>query len=395
MSEQHIAQPQPQESPKDIQEVTGWHGVAAEYKTWHKGLHPHVENNLSRLGYSHLIDVSEGNTAQDSVASHTAGSGQEKPGIDDQTREIREALEDANTIHVDALMNSRTLLALTKEKGIDSHNLGQDSPEYWDLLAETTDGYADFRRGKGDSELTVQSLVLICKLPQSLIAVHKLETHGDEQYDLRKRDKEIASMSNARLREFFTSNPETSIKDFKKELSMITGYMFSNIEDRRSMVDQLNNRIRGAMHESAVEDIIEYSGYARNGIREATTDEDLQGIDLVIDPGEWDELCIDVKASKIEIQNLAKEAGIKNWNRPFFPRLGHAAYRDRASGKEVAKRKDVVVMYSLLDDSWFGDRFKLSDQHIKQVAELMPDIIEESKNCLHNMRKKTHRSKDR
>lgn len=378
MSEQFPSPHQPQEIPPIAPELEGWHGVAAKYKTWHEGLHPHVENNLDRLGLSHLIDA----PADTITAPYDTVEANETI---DPTQEIQEALEDANTVHVDALMNSRTFLAHAKDAGVDVDSQGRDNPEYWDLLASVTDGYADFRRRKGDSELTVESLSLICKLPQFLIAQQRLDIHGDDQYDLRGRDKEIASTFNAHLREFFTDNPDTSIGGFKKELSMITGYMFNDVDDRKRIIEQLNDTVRGAMHESAFGQILERSGYARTGTREATAPEDLQGIDIVIDPDKWDELCLDVKASKFKIRELAQKAGIPNWNRPFFPKLGHNGYRDRQTGELVPPRKDVIVIFSLLEDAWFGDRFALSDEHIDAVAQMIPDVIEESKTALHNM----------
>lgn len=324
-------------------------------------------------------------TTPESASSHPAEDTVEAEETTDPTREIQDALEDANTVHVEALMNSRTFLARAKDEGIDIDSQGRDNPKYWDLLADVTDGYINFRRLKGDSELAVESLGIICKLPQFLIAQQRLDINGDNQYDLRERDKEITSTFNANLRKFFAANPDTSLAGFKKELSMITGYMFNHVDDRKRIVEQLNNAVRGAMHESAFGRILERSGYARTGIREATAAEDLQGIDIVIDPGEWDELCIDVKASKFKIQELAEQAGIPNWNRPFFPKLGHNGYIDKETGKLVPPHKDVIVMFSLLEDAWFEDRFRLSDKHVDVVARMIPDIIEESRTALHKM----------
>lgn len=352
--------------------------MAGEYKGWHPGLQPHVEAQLDRLGLAHLIDASE----------HP-----ETRGVSATTQEVQEALEDANTVHVDALMNSRTFLTRAQEQGVDIDSQGRDNPAYWELLADVTDGYADFRRRKGDNELTVQSLSLICKLPQFLMAQQRLDLNGDTQYGLRHRDKEIASTFNADLRGFFAAYPETSIAGFKKELAMITGYMFADIDARRRVVEHLNDTVRGAMHEAAFGHILERSGYAHAGIREATADEDLQGIDIVINPDEQDELCIDVKASKFKIQELAKRAGAPTWNRPYFLKLGHSGYRDRTTGKRVPPGKDVVVMFSLLEDAWFGDRFALADKYVDAVAQMAPGIIEESKSVLRTLREQRQASK--
>ena len=367
-------------------ELAGWKQLAAESRAWprdHEGLQllkeRHVDRLLGEKGMDHLVGheaMTPESVQEDTSEKHVS------------TQEIQYALEDANTIHVDELMNSRTFLARAKDAGIDIAKQGRNDPAYWNLFAEVADGYAKFRRSKGDDELTVHSLSLICKLPQFLTAQHRIDNNGDDQYDQRDRDRDVTSRFNASLRGFFDAYPDTSIAGFTKELSMITGYMFTDVSDRKQIVEKLNDTVRGAMHEFAFKRVIERSGYARTGIREATAEEDLQGIDLVLDPDEWDELCLDVKASKFKIRELAQKAGIPNWNRPFFPKLGHDGYRDRQTGKLVPPRKDVIVVFSLLEDAWFGDRFALSDEHIDAVAQMIPDIIEESKTTLHNMYQK-------
>ncbi len=370
-------------------ELAGWEQLAAESHAWpkdHEGLQllkeHHVDRLLGEKGMDHLVS-SEAATSDEPTPEETSYDSVEHSV---STQEIQYALEDANTIHVDELMNSRTFLARAKDAGIDIAKQGRDDPAYWDLFAEVADGYAKFRRGKGGDELTVHSLSLICKLPQFLTAQHRIDNNGDDRYEQRDQDKDVASRFNASLREFFEAYPETSIAGFTKELSMITGYMFSDVGDRKQIVEKLNDTVRGAMHEFAFKQVVERSGYARTEVREATAEEDLQGIDLVLDPAEWDELCLDVKASKYKIQELAAKDNIPNWNRPFYPKLGHEEYRDRRTGKVVEARKDVVVIFSLLDDAWFNDRFTLSDEHITAVAAILPDTLEDARTALYNRR---------
>lgn len=370
-------------------ELEGWEQLAAESGTWpkdHEGLQTlkehHVDRLLGEKGLGHLV-TNEVTTHGEPTQEETASYSSEKSV---STQEIQYALEDANTVHVDELMNSRTFLTRAKDAGIDIEKQGRNDPAYWDLFAEVTDGYADFRRRKDDDEPTVHSLSLICKLPQFLVAQHRIDTNGDDQYDRRDQDKDVASRFNASLRGFFDAYPETSIEGFTKELSMITGYMFSDVSDRKRIVEQLNDTVRGAMHEFAFKQVVERSGYARTGIREATAEEDLQGIDIVLDPDEWDELCLDVKASKYKIQELAAKDNIPDWNRPFYPKLGHEEFRDRRTGKIVEARKDVVVIFSLLDDAWFEDRFTLSDERVNTVAGILPDTLEDARTALHTRR---------
>ncbi len=366
-------QPSSQNIPPAAPGLEGWQGVAAEYKSWHKGLHPYVEDNLARRGLHHLVNQGEASE------------------IIDPTQGIQKALEDANTIHLDALMSSRTFLGRAKDEGVNTDYQGQDNPEYWDLLADVVAGYVNFRRREGDSKFLTESINLICRLPQFLLAQQRLDSYGDDQYDLKVRDKEVASKFNALLRTFFDAYPDTSIKGFTKELALITGYMFRSGDVRKRVVEQLNSSLRGAMHESAFRKILERSGYARTGIREATAQEDLQGIDIVVDPGQWDELCLDVKASIFNIQELSRKDGVPDWNRPFYPKPGHSGYTKRETGEYVPPRKDAIVIFSLLEDSWFGDRFTLSDQYVNEVAKILPDIIEESRTVLHNMRQQRQR----
>lgn len=389
MSEQPIGSTLTEARLHTDDELAGWEQLAAESHTWpkdHEGLQGlkehHVDRLLGEKGMGHLIS-SEAATSDEPMLDETAyDSGEHSVS----TQEIQYALEDANTIHVDELMSSRTFLARAKDTGIDIAKQGRNDPAYWDLFAEVAEGYAKFRRGKGDEELTVHSLSLICKLPQFLMAQQRIDSNGDDRYDRRDQDKDVASRFNADLRGFFDAYPETSIAGFTKELSMITGYMFSDVSDRKRIVEQLNDTVRGAMHEFAFKQVVERSGYARSDVREATAKEDLQGIDLVIDPDEWDELCLDVKASKYKIRELAAKDNIPNWNRPFYPKLGHEEFRDRRTGKTVEARKDVIVIFSLLEDTWFDDRFTLSDERINVVAGILPDTLEDARTALYNRR---------
>lgn len=378
MSEKFTGEvPPPVLKPQDS-DLEGWEEVAANYKEWHEGLQPHVERHLQRLGLSHLI--------KEAVASNER---------EHSAPEIQEALEDANTIHVDALMNSRTMAARAHDAGVDVLSQGRDNPAYWDIMAEITDGYADFRRGKGDSELSVECVGIICRLPQLLLAKHRLDLHGDDFYDDKRRDKGTASVFNARIRKFFDEYPDTSISGFKKELALITGYMFTDTKDRKHIIKKLNETIRGAMHEFAFGKVLERSASVRTGMQEATKEQDLQGIDYVINPEEPDELCIDVKASKHMIRELTDKAGIPNWNRPYYPKLGHPGYTDRRTGRYVPESKDVIVMYSLLEDEWFGDRFELEDKYIEAVAALVPGVIDESRSVLSKMRQQREQRRAR
>jgi len=353
--------------PLTSEEVEGWRQLAQESAGWseyHAGLQQFKEGHLHRVlgekGLSHLLEQAEDRY---------------------ETEEIQAAMQDANDVYLSDMMEQPTFLERCIDAGVSPTDY-RDNPRYWDIFADFSDEYVEKQRTNGLNEVTLQSIALFTKVPQFLFTQSRLAAvHDDrwqyiyrknkktgEVYDPRHDDVEAASRFNSHLRAYFDKFPAASVSGLQQEIGFIIQHMHHGDYHRSKDQRLLNDTIRGAMHESGFLQVLEYSS-AIHDVRTATTEEDLRGIDVVVEPGRPEELCINVKASEY----LMRKA---NTDKPYVIKMG------RKQGY-----KDIVLMYSMLTDEQFEDRFTLPQEVVIERAGVIPRTIDKARRELYELRK--------
>lgn len=342
-------QPSPPAPDMHPDELAGWERLAIESADWpdHPGVNTFKENHLKRVlaerGLHHLINnylaVNEDGSPELSspdLQLVTTEPVPQSPEALDNRREIIVSFERAVEFMDEIAggefnVNKNSTLKvigdefteMLKVAGVDPNDTW--SLEYWGTYHQFLSEKKDIIREQGYSERDLDCMNLLATTPLALRAQDTLnsmraETKNFRFRDLSDHDKEVFLASkrmvsgyNGQIRDFAESNPDVHVSDIKDSLET-TLDLFASYEKHAAIKQSLNAILVGAQHEVAfgqvLQELKDRYGY---DFRPATADEDTgQGdarykgkfFDYVVTTPDGQELLIDVKASKLAVQNL-------------------------------------------------------------------------------------------
>ncbi len=215
---------------------------------------------------------------------------------------------------------------------------------YWYAMSAYVNERTTTAQENGADPLTMDALRLIAAAPATLLEAHKLSTRSFHDFHDRRHAREITSAFNGQLREFGYRYPETSVKGMTTALLGTTAQVLPSREQRAAATYQMKAHIRGMQHELGFGQILMQANIP---CRETSLSEDLKGLDYVLTIGTGAKqraIGVDVKASLSEIES-------------------------HGSNQAFAKTADNhLVIYSMIHDSEFADRFFISEQLAQEKA---------------------------
>lgn len=236
-----------------------------------------------------------------------------------------------------------------------------NKPEYWHAVAEFASQASAEKLEQGGDKKQIVLNELLAATPSFIYDNAKLNhLRGsarvpNEEFHAVKRN---VSYFNGLIRYAAEQWPEMRASELSQSLLNIANISIEDPVIKRSASRYINDGIRGAQHETAFGQLLEATGRT---FQEADIDEDLRGIDYVIDrPDGHGVDYVDVKASLSEIEHHA----IKN----------HSG----AAGPYARARDGHLVMYSLITDKELNDHFFVSDKLAKQRGEGLADILNQA-----------------
>jgi hypothetical protein len=244
---------------------------------------------------------------------------------------------------------------LTFEDGFDERikerNIGEDDthkPEYWRAAADFAYDRATQKQEFGTmDELFAATPDFIYQ--QAHLARGRNGFASQEAYDDARRR---ASYYHGLLGEVVQKYPDASASALEKALVGVTNISVENEAVKLSSVNIIKSRIRGAQHEVAFGQLLEATG---REFRQATVEEDLQGVDYVVMGRRGREFQIDVKASLKQVNSRAGEGNPS----PYAVEEGR------------------IIMYSMLSDRDLGDKFSVSDAVAARKGEAVDEILDD------------------
>jgi hypothetical protein len=239
------------------------------------------------------------------------------------------------------------------QKGLDPTTSVTDA-RYWEIVEDMV--YDKLKEGeaKGESDLELAALQITAGTPLFLQAESLLKNHtpmsSHERHGLRER----VSYFNSLIRYVGSTYPEVRASEISA--AMVGAAEIAGMSGQETS-HQIRNTIRGAQHELAFGQLLAAGGTEYRG---ATTEEDLHGIDYVVNVGNKT-LLVDVKASLSEVEALGGSRG------PFAVRWS-----------QRRNQPNVTVMYSLAKDSELGDSFYLADELAAERALKLNEFLEQA-----------------
>jgi hypothetical protein len=247
------------------------------------------------------------------------------------------------------------------KQGIDPIRDG-DTTAYWTTFADHAYGTVTKLREKNGESLRVTAFELITATPAYVHSQHRLhsittseqagkqlsQTEKDEKHRL----KTTASYFNGIIRDFAVHYPNASPDNLSLTLVNVIGKTIDDPKMREFGETVINTGIRGAQHELALGQILSQTG---RHFETTTTADDLKGVDYRLTLGDGRTLDIDAKAS------LYTQRQSGNLNR---------AYSWGESGQ--------LILFSLVRDSEFHDRFFIDDSLAAERAPGLNRIIDEA-----------------
>lgn len=235
------------------------------------------------------------------------------------------------------------------DRGIDLDNVPKE--EYWMAVAQTANRRSREQYSTPDRLELGAALELTAALPYFLLAQQKLREQEQPLAPLMSRDEREAkvyytSYFNGVLRSYTTARPSISASEVKDHLLGVAEQ--SDLDQNTGrMQRQITDLVKGAQHELAAGQILRKLGT----IREATTEEDLQGIDYVM---QYLDKCfgVDIKATLMTL-------GLKSGEHE----------------QAAAINRGKLMLYSHIMDRELQDRFFISEQAAERKASLVADSI--------------------
>jgi hypothetical protein len=414
MSEQPTT---PQHANLPADELAGWDELARASSQWpqdHEGLqqlkHNHVHRILADKGLEHLISnylITNSDEPDGAHVERAAWQPKTEEQLSDfMTESLGEALAkligDRTSTRPNGILKNSYFLGRAQERGIDVMNRA-DNKEFWDFFAEQAEQYIDKHYASGDSMVELDSIQVLSRLPQFLLADQRLSANdypstellADDPAHPKMADKLTASRFNNALREYINKYPEVSARAFQGALTDMAIQMRN--QARETDAQSINETLWGAQVESAFGRILANIG----NVRGATATEDVHNIDLVTEPDTPDEVCFDIKASDYKLDDIRRRLKLPTPSDPvqrMYVILHGHSQRTKQDGSVIAPSKDRVIFCPTPNSTrarfqslFMKDRFQMSDDMIAHAAEGFKPIIDQIRQDIqshkHNQRR--------
>lgn len=169
-----------------------------------------------------------------------------------------------------------------------------DKPAYW----ETFSAYAyDTIAKEADGQplsLEQEARYLLAETPRFLFAQLELDSRDTLTRDRKDFDRSVASYYNGLVRNFAYNHPDTRVSDMKAGLLAMANISIEDETVRQNAARAVYAALHGNQHELAYGQILGYTGL---NIRQATLEQDLVGIDYMVQTKSGGWFGLDVKAS--------------------------------------------------------------------------------------------------
>lgn len=240
------------------------------------------------------------------------------------------------------------------ESGLDPLKSSHDQA-YWSLVASFATDEVSKRREAGDNSMEVTAYELLALSPAAMFAESTLTKRQASGYQEAQQLKQMASYYNSLLRYFGSAFPDITVSETQQAIENVCS--MAGLDDAAATA-QVRHTVRGAQHELGFGQLLHHTGRTYEA---APLELDLQGTDYVVDV-DGDQLRVDVKASLSEVEALGSASG------PFAIRW------PRHKGQEAT-----IVMYSLVQDAEFHDRFLVSDEIAEARAPVLNQLLTQAK----------------
>ncbi|MGH7240912.1 MAG: hypothetical protein ACREGB_01290 [Candidatus Saccharimonadales bacterium] len=235
--------------------------------------------------------------------------------------------------------------AMAQEWGIKPGDT--NDPNYWRAFATYGYNYAASVRTEQGPSLEMDAFEVLSTAPAYAFEQYGLHHSGFNSYEERESARQTTSYFNGLIRAFGENYPDARAADVLMSLAKVVNGSISNPTIRQEASNQLKATVRGAQHELGFGQILKAAGVR---FMPATLEQDLSGIDYVVDDGRGRALFVDVKASLSEVEARGS-AGV------------FAVKREKNSHR--------IVMFSMLRDEEFGGTFSISAQTATEKAPVL------------------------
>lgn len=169
-----------------------------------------------------------------------------------------------------------------------------DKPAYWETFSAYA--YDAIAAEAGDQPLTMEqeARYLLAETPRFLFAQLELDSRSSLTREQKNYDRSIASYYNGLVRNFATNHPTARVSDVKAGLLAMANISIEDKAVRQNAARAVHATLHGTQHELAFGQILGYTGLQSEA---ATLEQDLAGIDYMVQTqaGSW--FGLDVKAS--------------------------------------------------------------------------------------------------
>lgn len=264
-----------------------------------------------------------------------------------QNQQINETF-DAAIDNIKTLRFSSEFQAHCASEGIDT---SADSLEYWSAASDYMQAGIDT---EGDP-MAAHIQTIVAATPEAILRNTVLNEGGRLKYKEARAHKQMLSHYNSLIRNFVESYPHTSASGL---IANLNSTALATVADGSRHMEQVSHEltkaiVRGAQHEAAFEMLLRQCGFP---YRAATIEEDLKGMDYVIEVPQLDKpIGVDVKASLSEIE-------AKN-------------HHSDSSGPFAFNREGGLVIWSMVTDAELNDSFVIPKDLIEQRASVVMGAI--------------------
>lgn len=232
------------------------------------------------------------------------------------------------------------------EAGIDPFD-DMDKPGYWELLADFTSNIIAKKKQVDGSSLDISALELLTSTPAFIFSQYQLDKAPERSkvHSLLERTTKFHRL----IKDFALAFPETSANELSRSLLSVANFTLESRDVKHHANRLVTGGIRGAQHELGFAQIAKEAGFE---IEETDVVHDIHGTDYKL-RGIYGILPIDVKSSLYDIQTDPDDEGLQAYN--------------IKNGK--------IVMFSLIEDGEFRDRFFLPKAVAQQKVPAFQDQI--------------------
>jgi hypothetical protein len=230
-----------------------------------------------------------------------------------------------------------------------------DKPEFWHMAAGFASDKCAGEQKNGASRKQLVLHELFAATPSfiydnALLGQNNQSAIPEEEF---RAAKENVSYFNSLIRETAEAWPDMPASTLAKNLMGIATISIEDNFVKHRAVESIRSSVRGAQHELAFGQLLEKTG---RGFHSANVEEDLDGIDYVVQRPNGGEDYIDVKASLFEIESRGGEH--------------NALFARKSAGH--------LVMYSMLKNGDLDDKFFIPDEVAATRGQLLEETLEDA-----------------